>query len=75
MSKRPIKRMRSTTNTWAIETTLPERPYFFVGDRLGTYQTRRSARESLAVLKSSYVLPMASRAVRVAVTVTTIGRG
>lgn len=75
MKKRPIKRTRATANTWAIETGLPERPFYFVGRALSTYRARARARAALAVLKSSFRLPQAARAVRVAVTVTTIGRG
>lgn len=78
MSKRPIKKTRSTNNSWAIETTLPEHPYLESIKGQGFpafYLNRRGARASLANAKAGYVLPQKARAVRVAVTVTTIGRG
>lgn len=76
MAKQPTKRMRATTNSWAIETGLAGQLYLASATGFpALYSSRQTARAALARLKPGYRLPPAARAVRVAVTVTTIGRG
>lgn len=74
---RPIKRIHSTTRAWSIETGLANPRHLLKpsGPLPALYATRREARFSLETLKLTFRLPQAARAVRVAVTVTTIGRG
>lgn len=75
MAKRLVKRMHFTTRTWAIEAARPDLKYMNRDGHLATYRSRREARRALRALKDNTVLPPPARAVRVSVTVTTIGRG
>lgn len=75
MARRTIKRIHSTSRVWTIEARRPDLKYMRRDGALATYPSRRAARKALALLKHNSVLPKAARAVRVSVTVTTIGRG
>lgn len=77
MATRPIKRTRSNNRAWSIETgmTKPQHLLKSSGPLPALYATRREARVQLETLKASFKLPVGARAVRVAVRVTTIGRG